>query len=604
MLQPNSRIEINDGIKFYEQDFLYDDYIYTGDLDITLNIEYASQGFGIALISSEGVSLSDKEEILLFKMSHKIAEVIYKNKDNQKTLATFNSAYAKTHTDNLTFRLIKKLNKYELHIGPQKVCSFKAPCDIESYNISYYSNKDNVIKNINIASAIPYGWITNMQNTNGGYIEFYRDAFELKYCKHDAEIEQINIDLEPGRYYLKYQKSESCDIKSYVCHSDDERLIDEEKNILSFDNSFKLEHRQKVNLKFKGTTGKINKIHITTQKNNDYVRTNPEIGDKVDIEGSHIKMYLDKISKASWKGTVNFAPGYDHTYPKDYAVISDGSKNYGIYDTDTAYGVEYDYKYEKGLLVISKGDGTVKEIKMPSTGVMTIFKNVNAVLTDFVVIDVDGNNTNIIVENTVKKYVPGVINSPIIVTDHNNIPYDLSSSYRIFNKNNQPYYWFTNVEREYFKPSHKLKLENTPSHKTGTLIVYGIKANSRLDMDKILHIEKEGKDTIDACANLYDIIFEKDLKYLDKINGEIRLNDLSDYKMIIVDYLKEDSYAINYRHDFRSYEVDISSKAEDEIQVIYDNTEQEIGDLQFINEKQYLHTEIIPASNCYIILGR
>ena len=266
--------------------------------------------------------------------------------------------------------------------------------------------------------------------------------------------------------------------------------------------------------------------------------------------------------------------------------------------------IDYNYKYENGSLVITKGDRIVKTIKMSSTGVMTIFKNVNAVITDFVVIDIEGNNTNIIVENTVKKYVPGVINSPIIVTDQNNMPYDLSSSYRIYTKNNKPYYWFTNVEREYFKPSHRIKLTNTPSHKTGTLIVYGIKADSKLDMNKLLHIEKEGKDTIDACANLYDVIFEKDLKYLDKVNAEIRLNDLSDYKLIIVDYLKEDSYAINYRHEFKSYEVDISSKQEDEIKVIYDNTEQEVGDLEFINEKQYLHTGIIPANNCYIILGR
>ncbi|MGL5507800.1 MAG: hypothetical protein ACRDB0_07860, partial [Paraclostridium sp.] len=283
MLQPNSRIEIDNGIKFYEQDFLFDDYIYTGDLDITLNIEYASPGFGIALINSEGVSLSDKEEVLLFKMSHKVAEVIYKNKDSQKTLATFNSAYAKTHTEDLQFRLIKNSNKYELYIGSQKVCNFKAPCDIESYNISYYSNKNNIIKNINIASAIPYGWITNMQNTNGGYIEFSRDAFELKYCKNDAEIEQINIELNAGKYYLKYEKDEDCDIRTFVVHSDDNRLSDEEKNILSFaDNSFKVEHGQKINLKFKGTKGKVKKIQITTLKDNDYVRTTPEKGDSVD----------------------------------------------------------------------------------------------------------------------------------------------------------------------------------------------------------------------------------------------------------------------------------------------------------------------------------
>lgn len=606
MLQPTSRIEMDNGIKFYEQDILYDDYIYTGDLDILMTLDYSSSGFGIALISSEGLSLADKEEILLFKISNKVAEVIYKNKDSQKTLASFNSAYAKTVTANLQFKLSKRNNKYELYVGSQKVCSFKAPCDIQSYNLAYYSNKDNVIKSINIAAAIPYGWVTNMQNTNGGYIEFCRDGFELKHCMNEAEIEQINISLSAGRYFLKYEKSDDCDILPYVIHSDDQRISDDEKNILSLaDNSFKLEHGQQVNLKFKGKKGKIKKMQITTLRDNEYVRTTPEKGDKIDIKGSYIKAYLNKIKTMSWKGKVNFAPGVDHTNPIDYSVISDGIKSYGLYDLDIATQLYYKYEYNDGKLTITNlKDTVIKKISIPEDAVFTIFKNVNAVITDFVVIDKEGNNTNIIVENTVKKYVPGVTSSPIIVTDQNNIPYDLSSSYRIYMKNNKPYYWFTNTEREYFKPSHKIQLANVPSHKTGTLIVYGIRKNSNLDMSKILYIEKDGKDTIDACANIYDVLFEKDLKYLDKKNGEIRLQDLKDYKLIIVDYLKEDSYSINYRHDFRSYEVDISSKEDDEIKVIYDNTEKEIDGLEFINEQSYLHTGITPASNCYIILGR
>lgn len=606
MLQPTSRIEIDNGIKFYEQDVLYDDYIYSGDLDITLTLDYSLPGFGIALISSEGLSLADKEEILLFKIGNKIAEVIYKNKDTQKTLASFNSAYAKTVTTDLIFKLSKRNNRYELHIGDQKVCNFKAPCDIQSYNLSYYSNKDNIIKNVNIAAAIPYGWITNMQNTNGGYIEFSRNGFELKYCKNEAEIEQINIALNAGRYYLKFEKSEDCDVVPYVFHSDDERLIDKDKNVLSLaDNSFKLEHEQHVNLKFKGTKGKVKKIQITTLKDNDYVKTTPEFGDKIEIDGSYIKAYLEKIKTMTWKGTVNFAPGIDHTSPIDYCILSDGIKRYGLYDLDIATQVQYLYKYEDGILTIRNlNDVLIKRINMSKNAILTIFKNVNAIMTDFVVIDVLGNNTNIIVENTVKKYVPGVVSSPIIVTDQQNIPYDLSSSYRLYFKNNKPYYWFTNVEREYFKPSHKIQLSNRPSHKTGTLIVYGVKKNSKLDMSKILQIDKEGKDTIDACANIYDILFEKDLKYLDKTNGELRIQDLSDYKMIIVDYLKEDSYCINYRHELRSYEVDISSKEDDEIKVIYDNTEKEIDGIEFINEQKYLHTGIMPVSNCYIILGR
>ena len=170
MLQPNSRIYLNNGIEFYEQDILFDNYIYTGDFDIALTLDYANPGFGIGLTNSEGQTLSDKEEVLLFKIGYKNVDIVYLNKDCQKTLATYSSAYAKTYTSNLKYILKKRNATFTLYVGEQKVCDFKAPSDFNTYNLVYYSNKYNIIKNINIASSIPYGWVTNMQNTNGGYI--------------------------------------------------------------------------------------------------------------------------------------------------------------------------------------------------------------------------------------------------------------------------------------------------------------------------------------------------------------------------------------------------------------------------------------------------
>ena len=95
MLQPNSRVSMESGIKFYEQDILYDDYIYSGDFDIALNLEYCTPGFALGLTNSEGSSLADKEQILLFKMGQKDVDIIFSNKDSQKTLATYNSALLK-----------------------------------------------------------------------------------------------------------------------------------------------------------------------------------------------------------------------------------------------------------------------------------------------------------------------------------------------------------------------------------------------------------------------------------------------------------------------------------------------------------------------------
>lgn len=605
MLQPNSRINLEKGIKFYEQDILFDNYIYTGDFDIALTLDYASPGFGLGLTNSEGQSLTDKEEVLLFKLGQKCVDVIHMNKDAQKTLATYNSAYAKTYTEDLKYILQKRGAEFTLYVNNQKVCVFKAPNDFETYNLIYYSNKDNEIKNINIASSIPYGWVTNMQNTNGGYIWFYRDAFEFKYCNGEAEIEQPDIYLSYGKYYLKYETEGDCDIIPYVFLSQDERLLDERKNILNpIDNSFVIDNSQKISLKFEGTSGKIKKIRITTQKDNDYIRTSPDKGDKVEIGGSSIKLLLDLIESAEWTGKINHAPGIDHNSPVDYSILQFGSYSYGLFDLDIAQEVDYKYKYKDKKITIETMTGRVIKEYAINNNVLTVFRNVNAIIKDFVVIDIYGNNTNIVVENTIKKFAPGTVYSPIIVLNENDEPLDLSSSYRVYKKNDKDYYWFTNVEREYFNPAHLIRLSKQPSHKTGTIIAYGIKKESSLDMDNILRIPKEGLDTIDACANYYDILFEKDLRYVNKEYREIRFTDISDYKLIIVDYLKEDSYAINYRHDLNSYEIDISIEDGKETSVVYNNAAENKNGITFINEYRYVNTNAVPSEDCYIVIGR
>ena len=605
MLQPNSRIYLNNGIEFYEQDILFDNYVYTGDFDIALTLNYANPGFGIGLTNSEGQTLSDKEEVLLFKLGQKSVDIIYLNKDSQKTLATYSSAYAKTYTEDLKYVLKKRNTTLTLYVGEQKICDFKSISDFNTYNLIYYSNKDNIIKNINIASSIPYGWVTNMQNTNGGYIWFYRDAFEFKHCNGEAEIEQPDIYLKPGKYYLKYETEGDCDIKPYVFRSEDERLLDEEKNILNtINNSFQLSYAQKINVKFEGSKGKIKKIFITTQKDNEYYRTSPDNGDKIEVNGSYIRLLLDYIKEGEWLGKIKNVPGIDHASPIEYAILENGGKTYGLFDLDVAQDVYYKYKYKDKLLTIENLYGVkIKEIKITSNSLL-IFKNINATIKDFKIIDIYGNDTDVVIENTIKKFVPGTIYSPIIITDEHDMPLELSSSFRFYEKNGKNYYWFTNVEREYFEPNHLIKLTNQPSNKNGTIIVYGIKKESSLNMDNILKIEKEGKDTIEFCANYYDILFEKDLRYINKQNKEIRLSDVDNYKMIIVDYLKADSYAINFRHEFNSYEIDISVEDGKETNVVYNNAAENKNGVTFINEYKYVDTKTIPSENCYIVIGR
>ena len=487
------------------------------------------------------------------------------------------------------------------------MATFNCPYDMDYYYIGYYSNQDNVIKHINIASAVPYGWIVNMERTNGGYIDFYRDSFELKYCNGIAELEQINISLEKGRYYLKYDSIDT-DIVAYIMHSEDERTNDDEKNILKIDGSFELHYDCKVSLKFKGTKGLIKNITITTSKHNEYLRTSPDYEYAKSIDTSYLKMYMTQMQAFTFTGTILHAPGVDHYSPEDYAIIKINNISYGLYDLNLAEGVPYNFKCENGLLQITNKSGDfVSEIEVGDVDTITLFENVNSKLENFIIINNEGEAINITIENTIKRYLPGVIKSPIVVLDNKTgEPLDLSASYRWFYKNNVKHYFFTNTEREYFKPNCKLKVDSPILDKLNTVTVYGIKHKSRFDLDELLHIDSEELDSINKCADMYDILFESDCHSINKATGEIRLDNVDDYKYIIVDYIKDKSYCVNYRYNMNSFEIDIAVSNEDDISMYYDNVIKYISDKnvqEYINNKNYYNTGLSPNISCYIAIG-
>ena len=619
MLQYNSRITIDNGIKFYEQDILYDDYLYSGDIDIALNLTYANPGFGIALINNEGNSIINSNAIL-FKLSNGVFEVIEKKSASYATVLFSTSASpARPYKDNLFFKVSKRGNVYTFRIGNLEFKNIPLSFEINSYIIGYYSNKDNVIRSINIASSIPYDWNVNMTNTGGGYIFFKRDGFELTDCKNNAEVEQLNIELERGEYYLKYNKSEDSDIKAYVMISEDSRLEDEEKNILNRNGRFTLQQPTSVSLKFVGTKGSISRICVTTESDNDYIRTKVEEGSFKEVLGSSIRFLLAEIKYFEFYGTINNAPGNDHYQPKEYSVIEMEGKTYGIHDLRISEDVEYKYVYESGnISIIDKNNVKRWTERVELNKYIAVFNNLNGIVHDIKIVDLDGNEYYIGIHNEITKYVPGLIKSPIVVLDRdredeNARPMDLSSSYRVIEKANGPYYYFTNVEREYFDPKRRIVLEKLPLNESGSIKIYLIDKDANFNLKKLLHIPDMGKDTImdtiDLCVNgQYLVVSENEYEEFGVIvyrdTGEIIFNtDLSEYSQIIVDYMKKDSYAINFDYERQSYAVNISTSNET-ASIIYDNIETVIDAYEYINEQSYVNSKIIPGENCYIVIGK
>ena len=135
MLKADSRIELLEGIRFYEQDILYDDYIYTGSCQIELDIDYYNNGFGIVLINATNNLLTSESPAILFRLNHKSVEVIYKESALQKVLGTYSSSYARTCTDNLKMILRKRDDRYTLSIGDQIVCTLNCDYKFDSYFI-------------------------------------------------------------------------------------------------------------------------------------------------------------------------------------------------------------------------------------------------------------------------------------------------------------------------------------------------------------------------------------------------------------------------------------------------------------------------------------
>ena len=618
MIQYNSRINVNNGIEFYEQDILYDDYLYSGDIDITLKIDYANPGFGVALIDNEGNSIINSKT-LIFKLGSGTFEIIEKDINNNISILFSTSASpARPYKQDVLFKISKRNNTYTFNIGELELKNIVLKTEMNNYILGYYSNKDNVIKSINIASSIPYGWNVNMVNTEGGYVSFNRDSFTLEGCNNNAEIEQLNIKLSRGSYYLKFDKSKDSDIKPYIFISEDERMSDDEKNLLNTNNTFTLPEASNVSLKFVGTIGTISNIYITTESDSKYLRTSIIDGENKSIYGSYVKFLLNDLSYFEFIGYIENAPGIDHYSPQDYSIININNQSYGLYDMSISENVEYKYVYESGeISVYDKNNIKRWSASAKLSSFLTVFNNVNGYITSLKLIDLNNNEFYFGVHNEITKYVPGLIKSPIVVLDREredekSRPLDLSSSYRIIEKEHGPYYYFTNVEREYFEAKRRIVLEKVPLQEKGSIKIYLIDKDADFDLDKIYHIPDKGldtiMDTIDLCVRgQYMIVTEDEydeygiVVYRDI--GEIIFNsDISEYKYIIVDYFKNDSYAINYDYSRQSYSVDISTTNE-KISILYDNIENTIERYEYINEQKYVDSKIIPSENCYIVIG-
>ena len=703
MFQANSRVERKNGIRFYEQDVLCSDYLFAGDTVIDLTVDYRFPGIGILLAADNGKPLNDADNLYLFKLGDNDFRVIEKHYLSQSTPVEASCAFAPSEA-NLNANLIfsKKGKNVTLNLVTYNAITgarvlrelghYAFKKDIGQFRLGFYSSAGNTLKTASIASGIPKNWAVNIKNTNGGRISFFKNGFVIEECEKDAEIEQQEIALKAGTYFVSYKTEPmdgKLDAKCYIFSSTSKVLDDDKKNILK-DGKFTLKKDGMVNMKFKGTSGRISEVAIKDFENSAFVETEDE---PVTQEGSYITVTLTKLKSFRWKGTIDDLPSYlDYTKPCPYAIMATKSQRITQERANIDLKKEYQYEYTVATkeLHIARQDEIDNRISIDlqedDKNKLIIFQNMSAIITELIIVNEDGTETNVLLQKTFRKYVPGTISSPILITDIDKNPLDLSASYRevvkpswtieMFNqarsidlkgkilnegeclfvygipagatinvakkdhienfsdrytllspskysvnydkstievnpKDRALYkhiavryqladkftYLFTNVEREIFEdPMANIVLEKPVADVSGNMRVYGIPEGALVDKRYFYRIpDKTMVSSIDLLSSNYDLIDEGDYEIDYQQSGvKIKSEIKEKYKAFVIDYLKEDSYCINYLPDYGQYEVEICT-TKDKVHMSYDMDESgAVSD--------YKITLIKPDKNKYIVL--
>lgn len=576
ILQDNGRIENINGLHFYEQDIVMLDYVYTGDIKIKTRIDFRTPGFGIVFADYKSEDMSTSNNSYLIRLGNLEWSLAQVKAETQMKISSgshpIKSDIQNENIHNITFaRSGKRLKLYLVDTEQEEeIATITIPEVFTKYRIGFYSNAENTILTSDILELRPQFWFTNVENSNGGRISFKRDVILFEHGDKTMEVEQQKIKLAAGRYWLDFDVdalNSVKDISYYIFPTETESLeIDPaKKNILAKDNSFTLDKDTEINLLFQCKSGQISNICIKDAPYESYVSTS---GDSAETKsGSKVIVHLENITKIVWNGQIDAVPGYDASQKPPYHIISYNDNEFTYSDLSLLLEKEYNFSFykdnEKWNLKIEKDNAIVhyEEFEVnDEIKTMEFFYNISGYAKNIVVTLLDGTEINILLQKTYKKYIPIEIESPIIVIDENEEPFDLSSDYRYNVKTGK--YIFTNWSREYFEGnSQTLYLENKVLSSSDSLYLYGIK--DAIDVEKLYDITSDSFiNDISQCSKRYDVIAAEYYAVSDiSIDLSEALMDMG-YKYFIIDYLKQDSYAINITKDNYGnniYEVDIAT---------------------------------------------
>ena len=577
MFYPASRVKATtNGLYFYEKDILLCEYVLTDNAQVEVEAVFSSPGLGVAFMEA-GNNPLDPDRGFLVKIGYNDCLILQKSFEDTITLKHSSCLLApvKNSTTKITF--CKEGQKISVRQGGREIGSAEMPHAMDEFRFGIYSNAGNTIRKATVYLDAPNEWLSEINNTNGGILYFKKNRIEILNGEHEAEVECTPITLEPGRYYLN--GTFTGEVTPYVFSSNSEEEEDQAKNILEGD-AFTIEEAGEYSFKIKATHGTAENISISTDKNSAFVST---VSGGKTINGSCLVFKLDGVRTIQWTGVINTVQD------GDYAIVETTGRTYLLTDFDLELEQSYDYELDVETMVLQvNGEEATIALSQEDNGELKAFRNINGRITNIQITDDTGEISDILLQATHKAYVPADTNAPVIIVNKDSQPFDLSSSYRAKIEDGIRYYLFTNYEREVFNPKAGIVPEKAINEKNQDIKMYGIRTGSARNEDAIYDIERE--DNIRLYAPQYELIATDKYEYKD---GKIEIDDsVKEYEEVVLDYLKDNSYCINYSPELNSYEIDISS-SDEEFYLLTDS-----------GEKPYYITQIKPNSSKFIVLAR
>lgn len=566
MFTYNARTELlPEGTKFIEKDIIMFDYSYSGDMVFQVDAVLQTPGFGFVIQEDDG-DVQNAENIVLITFStDNTFKVITKNGGEQVTViyqavegATniyedHTTLFFKKHDEALS--VYKGIRMDDGHFEEIKLMTYHMPYDMDRYWIGIYSNGGNLVNFASIQTEAPSNWISNVINAGGGRIEWIKDGFTIDEAEFDIEVEAMEVPMKRGRYWFDYE-TDNPDIKAYIYEAPRRKtdnagkrsretildtMTDEMKNLVTEDGSFYIRQDCTVNIKFKGKWGTVTNICIKNDKRASFIET--EYGSTV-RPGSRLAFDLTKIVKIRLGGKLYNIPAPDMGEWRGYSIFRRGEQDIGVKDP-LRVGNNFLFEFDAVTGIVTLDGQTYAVLNDPSMRLYA-FDNVSADISEFIVTLATGEVINVLLQKTVKLTVPATIKSPILVTDENEEPLDLSSSYRKLA--------IIKPQLELFNAMNRITLQYPPYMGNIDLAIYGINGSSiRKDANRIEDMAEDYIEipyTIDPAMLIKKIIklpqdIREQFKYI-----AVSYNGITDCRYIYTNWERE---IYNLKEDQRVY---------------------------------------------------